>query len=327
MAKSPKPKRKTPSQPPSEDREKIEESQFKALFHELFTGALYEHINPFACIPIVNLRNLSESGIRRLTALFRAGYEQADGFCSVGLMHGTDTPIVVELKGPLFNLLVHHFKAKDLNDDELQHEISKHPQWYGIIDGSHSNEAVRRLSKTEPSWKNVTWFVTVLKGVHSEEKYRQLSRAQNSRHSERYYVEITLSDVLKNLRLEHDQLLQYQQKPTHINVAKRYFGAPTVSRTETFLASLAVRLQRKTLDALHSIMNEECPSLCVSHSDCDNFGVTDRDKVMEVLDCRLFKRFLSLHSMRMSTAFMNPKNILEEEAQWLALYRARDFSA
>jgi len=84
---------------------------FKPLFEDLFEGARYERINPFACIRIVKLRPITIGGVKRLRALFSKRYKTADnknpdGICSLRLAFGTDTPLVVELTGDLHHLLV-----------------------------------------------------------------------------------------------------------------------------------------------------------------------------------------------------------------------------
>ena len=77
-------------------------------------------------------------------------------------MFGTNTPIIVELSGSLQYHLIDHFKEEGLTDEEISHVLQRYGRWYGIIDGAHSNEAVRYLSTTNPAWKGFQWFVTVL---------------------------------------------------------------------------------------------------------------------------------------------------------------------
>lgn len=105
-----------------------------------------------------------------------------------------------------------HFKAQGLNDEQVEEATYKHVKWYSIVDGSHSNEAAKKLCTNLNEWKGLQWFVSILNGGHNLEKYSQLSRAQKARHSPRYYVELTFFDELKNLRLELEHLLEIQTR-------------------------------------------------------------------------------------------------------------------
>lgn len=220
-------------------------------------------------------------------ALFLKGYKHADGICSTGLSFGTDTPIVVQLTGDLEYLLLEHFKNDGKSDEEIAECISMHDTWYGIIDGGHANEAIKNLCTDRPEWKGFKWLVTILKGGHSLERYRQLSRAQNSRHSPRFYVELTLFDELNNLRLEYENLLPLQSIPSHIQVARTFFGSHNVSNTRKFLASMAVRLPKETLRELGVIMNMEMPDQCLKHDCFDSCGATTVQDFLATVDCRI----------------------------------------
>ena len=233
--------------------------------------------------------------------------------------------MVVELSGALEYLIAEHFKQEGLNDSEIEEVISRHDRWYGIIDGGHSNEAVKHLCVNLEEWKNFKWFVTILSGGHSLERYRQLSRAQNSRHSPRFYVELTFFDELNNLRIEYDNLIRLQSKPSHVQVARKYFGTENVSNTRKFLASMAIRLPQCTLNELGVIVNQDMPEECLKHDFFDSCGATSSDEIMATVDCRIFRKFVSLHSLRISTIFMNAAEPIEVRAQGNTLHRAKEY--
>ena len=274
------------------------QEEFKPLFEQLFENATYDRINPFACIRIVQISPIISSGVLKLKALFRKGYSHTDDICSTGIVMGTDTPIVVPLVDRLQHLVADHFKKRGMTGGEIETAVSRHDTWYGIIDGGHSNEAIRELVNTEPGWQNFKWFVTVFHGEHPMESYRKLARAQNTRHSERYYVEMTFYDELSNLRAEYESLLSSQIKPSHTEVARQYFGDENVSRTKIFLASMAIRLPQRTIAELGKIMNNDHPVDCLANTSFDCQGAQTTDQVMSTVDCRLFKRFITLHSLR-----------------------------
>lgn len=56
---------------------------------------------------------------------------------------GTDTPEVVDHSRELEHLLIDHFKTQELNDKKVEEATSRLEKWYVIIDGGHSNAAVK----------------------------------------------------------------------------------------------------------------------------------------------------------------------------------------
>lgn len=78
-------------------------------------------------------------------------------------------------------------------------DIARYEKWYGIIDGANRPIAIRNNMKEVEGWQKFSCAMTVINGIHSLERYRQLSTAQSSRHSPRFYVEMTLFDELYNL--------------------------------------------------------------------------------------------------------------------------------
>jgi len=120
--------------------------------------------------------------------------------------------------------------------------------WFGIVDGTQSNLAVRRLMQKHESWAGFKWQVTVIPNNYSQLKYQQISRAQNARRSEQCTIDVTLFDELSNLRRDYDTLSIELKKPTHTDVARMYFSSETVNRTMTLKASVASRLSSSVLD-------------------------------------------------------------------------------
>ncbi len=52
---------------------------FRPLFDSMFDESANMKIDPFICIPFANIRDVSESGLRRLIALFDDSYQHQDG--------------------------------------------------------------------------------------------------------------------------------------------------------------------------------------------------------------------------------------------------------
>lgn len=105
-------------------------------------------------------------------------------------------------------------------------------------------------------------------------------------------------------------LSRTKSKPTHVQVVYKYFGTDIVSRTKTFMASIAVHLLLETLRTLSVIMNSEQPALCLKNDLIDTGNATNTKRVMDTIDCGAFRSHILLHSTRTSMSFMNQKNDL-----------------
>lgn len=123
----------------------IECLTFKPLFEDMFVGDVYGKVNPLACIDILKLRVRSECGVLRLKALFHRKYRHCDSVSSMGLTAGTDRAIVIQLVGVLSHLVEEYLIEKGISSSDVQSEMSKFDQWYGIVDGVYSNLAIRDL--------------------------------------------------------------------------------------------------------------------------------------------------------------------------------------
>lgn len=298
-------------------------ADFKPLFADLFSGATYEHVDPHACIPFTKIRQMSPSGVQRLICLFDNTGPQPQGVITTGLAHGSATPILIKLEGSLSSSIYTHFKEEGFYGDDLDAAVNKRDVWYGIIDGYHSNLAVRWLTENKPHWKHYSWFVTVLRGGNSVERYKQLARFQNHRHSPRYNIRMTFYDELSNLRSEFNRLSSSGSKPSNLSVAQSYFGTTETSRTMTMLASTAVRLPMAVIETIGKITNSEHPELCTGQTYFENYGAGSTKEAESWLDCRLYKSFIRLQSLYGSTVFMNPSSEMEKQAQVNTLYRVQ----
>ena len=86
------------------------DSMFMPLFNNLMDGSMDKHVDPFRCIPLANVRAVTESGVQRLVALFDDNYIHEDGTPSTGLALGSNLPIVVQLTGSLLTYVRQYFK-------------------------------------------------------------------------------------------------------------------------------------------------------------------------------------------------------------------------
>lgn len=298
--------------------------QFQPLFRDLFVGATYEYVDPFACIPFTKIRDTSDAGVKKLIDLFDRKAAEATDHDAPGFAFGTDTPCIVPLSGTLSHHVYSYFQDLGCSDCDVQEKVNGRAEWFGIVDGLHSNKAMRWMLTNREDWKNISWFVTKLKGGFPVERYRQLARFQNHRHSPKYYVSLTFYDEVYNLRTEYNRLSAQSQAVSNVSVARTYFGQEQVSRTMTMLASTAVRLPQRTIETLGAIMNSEHPDLLdfkkqdhgpKSSTSCISIGNDD---------CRVFRQFVKLHSIYNCSPFMNVKTEDDIEAQVNTLFRVRD---
>lgn len=287
--------------------ETLTSSQVKILFEDLFIDSNRLKVNPFNCVPFTKIRPVSTSGVRRLASIFDYGSDTTEAILP-GLTIGSDLPMVIELKGANLKYVREFLLGQGMKTEEVEKRLAQQDNWYGIIDGNHCNQAIRFLMMSKPEWRNFEWTVLSLNGAFSIERYKQLARANNARQDKIFYVEQTFFDELYNLKSEYDRIVLEQSKPTHTDVARAYFGCNTVNRTMTLMSSTAIRLSPEVLKTLGEITYSEHPGLCLSCKEINSFGATNEDMVMEKVDCRLYRNFVNLTSLRQSTIFMNPSN-------------------
>lgn len=295
-----------------------------ALFDDMFVDSKHIKVNPDARVPYTRIRPPVKSGIQRLMHLF--DHNQLDGSKKLlpGITMGSDCAIVVPLLDSEHIYVRTYLKDKNMTSAEIDDTIIQHSQWYGIVDGCQSNEAIRVLAKKKIEWASFQWIVLCIKRGEPIERYKQLARACNAKHDRQLFVEMTLYDELYNLRLEFEMMILEQRKPTDTEVAMAYFGTSNVTRTMTLKSSTAIRLPRVVIDRLGKIMYEECPQVCIKSGDIDTFGAATEVDAMKSIDCRIFRSFVNLTSLRQSTPFMNAKSENEIEAQLHTLHRAKN---
>lgn len=73
------------------------------------------------------------------------------------------------------------------------------------------------------------------------------------------------------------------------------------------------------------IKNGEDPATCPNNVTIDSGRATNTEQVMETVDCSVFWSVITLHSIQVSTSFMNAKNNLEISARTNACHRAKDY--
>lgn len=300
------------------------------LFSDLVIGSTDKTVELESCIPFSKIRPLSSSGVQRLISSFLgSGYSNSsvheEIFHSGGFALGSDMPMVVQLEGALKCYVYDHFKSENMEGDELEERVRSRKEWYGIVDGLHSHAALTTIKNSHPKWFQFKWYVKVLNGGYTIEQYRQLGRVQNARHHPYFYVQLTLFDVLYNLRVEHESLKRDQKKCGGSETAQAYDGAQHAKNsTLQQKANIAIRLPLPVLEELGKIMNLDRPDIKLKQNLTNKNSARTESQLMQQEDCRVFRSFLNINTLKGSSAFMNAKGDESEQIQISALHRAKD---
>lgn len=134
---------------------------------------------------------------------------------------------------------------------------------------------------------------------------------------------MTLFDNSNQLKFEYDNLIKTRGKPTHVQIAAKYFCTENFFTSKILLASMAGHLQPKWLRAIGKTMNSEDHSLCLNNDIIDSRTATEQ--VMKTVECHVFRSLHTLHSVQMPTSFMNAKLDLENLAQTNTVHPGKDY--
>ena len=303
-------------------------SKMMTHFKDVMGKAKYHWVSPRDCIPFVKLRKPVESGIRRLMAIFH-GNQKGESINGGGISCTSDTPMVVMLTGSLLQHVYDHFRSHGLSEQEVKDRVSERNVWYGIVDGGLSHEALVRLMNKYECWAEYLWYVTLVPSGYSIEKYRQLARLKNERHDSRLFVEVTFFDMINSMRMEYDRLVQMRPKVSGVEIANEYIGYSLCDKkisTIVQTANTVIRLPKSVIKVIGEITNDEHPEIAVSNPKINKDGVSV-DEIMEKYDCRIFRNFIHITSLKSAKVFMNDKHKYGEKAQICTLYRAKDLYA
>ena len=169
------------------------------VFKEIMEDAYVKRIDPRACVPFCKLRKLSEFGVRRLMLSFSESGE-GDAFNS-GITTSGNVPTVVPLGQNCIDIVLNDL-VNDLKmtDEMAKDTVPEFNTWYGIIDGQHRNEALRRLADQDSShFKGFSWSVLVLMHGTTAE-LRAFARNCNEKQDPKYIVSPTVYDVVNSLQ-------------------------------------------------------------------------------------------------------------------------------
>lgn len=306
----------------------------RAKFVDVMEGSVNTTVDPFSCIPLTCIRKVVRSGVLRMKRILGKISNSMKGPevpCSreVGIVAGSDAPIVIPLSGTLRRFLVLHFKTdKGLTEREARERVASRELWYGVVDGMHRLLAIWEMMEDDyETWKGFSWPVTVLRGGHSIAILKQLARHQNAKHDAECYVETTFYDTLRGLRVEADRLTAEAngKKPTAREIAEEFDGMPH-NRESTIkqCATTAVRLAESVIDVIGEITNSEHPELVSTQTMANDSLNTNPSQVMSTTDCRVYRKFVNITSLKSATLFMNAEGEDGVQCQINTLYRLRE---
>ena len=302
-------------------------------FKDVLEGCAPFFVNPRQCIPLCLVRKISVHGRNRLINSFLGRLSTHHFNSPAGIVAGPSPAQVVPLTGALQPLLLDYFKSMDLDAAEVKSRSSQFDSWFGVIDGCHRHSAIIMLMNSDPAWDGYQWQVNLLRGGFPLQRYKQMARIYNGLNAPIFHISLTLYDELKGLKDEWDREIAARngQKPTSKEIAKSYDGSSHVSDSALIqTANTTFRLSHSVIDTIGEISNSERPDLCILMYKEKNHLVQDQvteDEVSRNMDCRIYKKFITLHSIRGSRAFMNATATDKENgefAQILTLHRAKE---
>ncbi len=150
---------------------------------------------------------------------------------------------------------------------------------------------------------------------------------QNERHDDRFYIQYTFFDMISNMRTEYDRLCKIQKRVVGQDVVNVYCGYNTTTKKVSTLiqtANTVIRLPISVINVIGEICNAEHPDLVLSNAKLNRSKSISTDEVMRQEDCRVYRNFLHLTSLKSAKAFMNAKHPDGERAQIYSIYRCQD---
>lgn len=306
------------------------QSSATSKFADIMEGSVMRTVIPNTCIPLIEARRGTKSGVDRLKRIFRGILSNGEMLGEINVTAGSDAAIVIPLQGALRQHIRGHFRLQGIPEEEISCTIEKYQKWYGIVDGNYRHKAIIQLMKEEPStWESFKWSVCIIKSGCSLDRLRQLARCQNAKHDDDAWIETTLYDTLKGL---YDEFLRLQRRPqkaktTAVEVAAAYDGMIHSSRSTIYqTATTAIRLSGEFIRELGNVMNEEHVDLASQLLPEGHIARQDATLATRYVDCRVFRKVVTLTSLKQATCFMNATGIDGPLIQINVLYRLRTWS-
>lgn len=159
-------------------------------------------------------------------------------------------------------------------------------------------------------------------------KVQQLTRSRNTRQHLKFYVEHTFFDVSYSLRKEYDQLDLVGKHTSAMEIAAAYDGCKHLKdSTSRQISNVSRLLPVQLISVIGEIVSSEHSSIFLKDcSTIEDYIMSER-KVMSVTDCRVFKIFVNIGSLKAATTFTGASRDMKNQAQMNTLYCAKQTCA
>lgn len=280
------------------------------MFSDIMIGAVFVSIIPAACVSLVTVRIVTKTAVQRVMASFNYEVVGNEVHQLGGMVSGTDAAVVVPIPADDKNMVRRILLAEyELFEEQVDQRLKATDKCYGIVEGNIRHKALLHLMENDPNkWGRFSWQVMCLRQIFPLPALRQFARAQNMRHRSSYYVEMVLSDFFTGLHDEYERL-KAQKNGTSTTVAEvsNAFIAAVHDKSDSTIrqyASTVKRIPRPVIDIISTIMNEEHPKIVQAMSSGNLTSLTEQ-QIIQQLDCRVFRNFITIGSLRLATNFMN----------------------
>ncbi len=297
----------------------------------LLRGCFIADIKPDMCIPLWLIRKRQNNAVAKIKCLL-TGNSKSPSAIIQGYVSGSPSSVVIALVDELHELLVDYWESLCDTKEEAADIMKQHPIWYGIVDGCHFHAAVTELQNEQrEEWIDFLWKVTVIRHEPKLSNLCRLDRVQNERNKPMYTFDVTIYDLLYNLRREYELLKKERSTESRTrtvsvssrDVADAYDGAE--HRTNTSIrqaACIALKLHPRTIEAIGAV-NTSCADFIVKSKDLNTLSLETEEEILAHQDCRLFKSFVCFGAFRSASFFLKAVETGDIEAQVNTIHRMR----
>lgn len=104
-------------------------------------------ISPHDCMPFLNIRKNTKSGVLRIATLFTKKSKTHFTPCGAGITFESGTPIVVQITPSMMHVGMDYFRSQGASRGETKQKIDSKATWYGIEDEVYKHAVLRFLTK------------------------------------------------------------------------------------------------------------------------------------------------------------------------------------
>ena len=285
------------------------------------------NVDPRHCIPFVEVRDISRSGVERLKLEFLGLIEGSHGYIA-----GGSYPHLVVLEGALKIFVEDYFITEhEMTRERARRVYSSNDRWYGVVDGAHRIFALKELREDFEAWKSFRFTAVLITKAISIPQLRSLARALNRRQRADFNVASTFADRIVGLRREAAEIEKKSGKcPTNDQVAQQYLSFKTSKSLNTVKqeAQFSRNLHQDVVDAIVAVSGYEDPSIMLD-------AEREKDRILNAKsrgesaqmepppDARLHVSLFNLSNLRIKS-LREAKTRVQTNVIWRAKERHED---